>query len=336
MSVSVKLTSVGDVVAALPFVIGFEIRDSVVVAAVGESGRLGVVARCDLPGPGEAAGVAESLVGPVVRERAAAAVVVGYESVLGASAAGVAAVRQALTGAGVAVQDTVAVRDGRWWSLSCPTGSGSCTDPACCPGEGTPLGVSAATAEFVGLGQAPLPGRGSLVEQLRPTPRAVEVEAVCDRSGRPSVVEGLGAWALVLGLAPEDVPGLPVEVLAAAAGVLADLEVRDALIAWLTPGTVPLKFFSPALLEVVRSVPAPWRDGGPGEGVLRAQQAITVLCANLPDRHAAPALTVLASLAWWRGDGAAARVALDRAQAASPGYALADLLARLVDLGIRF
>ncbi len=101
-----------------------------------------------------------------------------------------------------------------------------------------------------------------------------------------------------------------------------------------------MKFFSPALLEAVREVPVPWRDGGlgedgQGEWSHRAQQAITVLCANLPDRHAAPALTVLASLAWWRGDGAAARVALDRAQAASPGYALADLLARLVDLGIR-
>lgn len=327
MSVSVKLSGVGDVVAALPFILGFEIQDSVVVAAVGESGRLGVVARCDLPSAGEAAGVAVSLAAPVVRERAVAAVVVGYESVLGASAAGVAAIKQALTSSGVTVED-VAVRDGRWWSTSC-------TDPACCPVEGTPLGVSAATAEFVGLGQAPLPGRGSLVDQLRPTPRAVEVEAACDRGERPSVVEGLGAWAVVLGSAPEEVGWLPVEVLGAAAGALAVLEVRDALIAWLTPGTVPLRFFSPALLEVVRSVPVPWRDGGPGEGVVRAQQAITVLCANLPDRHAAPALTVLASLAWWRGDGAAARVALDRAQAASPGYALADLLARLVDLGIR-
>ncbi|GAA1436089.1 hypothetical protein GCM10009616_35060 [Microlunatus lacustris] len=76
------------------------------------------------------------------------------------------------------------------------------------------------------------------------------------------MVEGLGAWALVVGC-PEDVAGLPVEVLAAAAGVLADLEVRDGLIAWLTPGTVPLKFFSPVLLEVLRTVPAPWRDGGP-------------------------------------------------------------------------
>ena len=47
------------------------------------------------------------------------------------------------------------------------------------------MGVSAATAEFVGLGQSPLPGRGSLVEQLRPTPRAVEVEVVLDEPAGP-------------------------------------------------------------------------------------------------------------------------------------------------------
>lgn len=334
MSVSVCLSGVGDVVAALPFLLGFEVADSVVVAAVKGSGRLGVVARGDLPGPGDPAGfvaeMAGSLVLPVVREGAAGALVVGVESVEGASAAVAAAVGRALAASGVPVAESVVVRGGRWWSASC-----RCGDPVCCPAEGTAVGVSAAAAEFVGLGVAPLAGRGRLAEQLAPTGRAVEVGATCDRLGRVPVAAGLAGWGQVLASAPDAVHRLPAEVLAAAAGVLADLEVRDVLVAWLTPGTLPLKLFSPALLEAVQQVPVPWRSRGQGDGSRQAQHAVAALCANLPDAHAAPALTVLASLAWWRGDGAAARVALDRARTAAPGYPLADLLTRLVDLGIR-
>jgi transposase len=46
-------------------------------------------------------------------------------------------------------------------------------------------------------------------------------------------------------------------------------------------------------------------------------------------------LTVLANLAWWQGDGALARTALERALVVEPGYRLARLLDRLVDLAIR-
>ena len=55
----------------------------------------------------------------------------------------------------------------------------------------------------------------------------------------------------------------------------------------------------------------------------------------MPDEHAAALLTVLANLAWWLGDGALTRVALDRALEHSPGYRLARLLERMVDLGVR-
>jgi hypothetical protein len=44
---------------------------------------------------------------------------------------------------------------------------------------------------------------------------------------------------------------------------------------------------------------------------------------------------VVANYAWWRGDGTIARLALDRALSIDPGYRLAALLARVVDLGIR-
>jgi transposase len=59
------------------------------------------------------------------------------------------------------------------------------------------------------------------------------------------------------------------------------------------------------------------------------------LCRALPDGQAAPMLTVLANVAWWLGDGALARTALERALAVEPGYRLARLLDRMVVLAIR-
>jgi len=55
----------------------------------------------------------------------------------------------------------------------------------------------------------------------------------------------------------------------------------------------------------------------------------------LPDDLAIPALSVLASYVWWRGDGALARIALARALRCDPDYRLAQLLQRMVDLAIR-
>jgi hypothetical protein len=43
----------------------------------------------------------------------------------------------------------------------------------------------------------------------------------------------------------------------------------------------------------------------------------------------------LAHLAWWLGDGALARTALDRALAVDSDYRLATLLERMVDVAAR-
>ena len=59
------------------------------------------------------------------------------------------------------------------------------------------------------------------------------------------------------------------------------------------------------------------------------------LARHTPDVHAAAVLSVLASLTWHLGDGTLTRVALDRALALDPGYRLALLIERMVDLAIR-
>ena len=62
---------------------------------------------------------------------------------------------------------------------------------------------------------------------------------------------------------------------------------------------------------------------------------LIALCASIPDSEASPALTVLAYYAWVNGKGTIASLALDRALAAQPDYALARLLDRMVSMGIR-
>ncbi len=65
---------------------------------------------------------------------------------------------------------------------------------------------------------------------------------------------------------------------------------------------------------------------------------LLALCRSVPDEcavEAAAVCTVAAHVAWIGGDGAIARVAVERAVRLVPDYRLARLLERLVDLGLR-
>lgn len=122
---------------------------------------------------------------------------------------------------------------------------------------------------------------------------------------------------------------------------LRDVQLRDALIAWMCPGTLPLDALSPDLVDALQScLPDPAWVGHEGDEVAviagrRVMARLQSVVRAVPDEQAAALLTVLANLSWWLGDGALTRVALDRALEHSPGYRLARLLERMVDLGVR-
>lgn len=59
------------------------------------------------------------------------------------------------------------------------------------------------------------------------------------------------------------------------------------------------------------------------------------LARHTPQDLAPGVLTVLASYAWWLGDGALASVALDRALTINPAYRLAQLVEKMVHMAIR-
>jgi len=65
---------------------------------------------------------------------------------------------------------------------------------------------------------------------------------------------------------------------------------------------------------------------------------LLALCRSVPDEcpdEAAAVCTVAAQVAWVGGDGAIARAAVERALRLVPGYRLAQLLERLVEIGLR-
>lgn len=165
------------------------------------------------------------------------------------------------------------------------------------------------------------------------------------------VDESLEAWSRLLGGAgsgnvrSEDLPAL--------VACLRDVHIRDGLIAWLCPGTLGVESLEPRLVEALAAHLGPLdlptepdprgpvraRDDHPRDrrplDADDVQARLEGLCRLVPAEHAAPVLSVVASYAWWRGDGVRAGVALERALDVEPDHRLCALLRRMVSLGIR-
>lgn len=342
----IRLRGPADILAALPFQLGYHPHEAVVVVAL--AGRaIGMVQRLDLPAPEQVDAAVGALLPALVREQPDAVLLVGYESSSSVAMPLLDALATAVRDVGIDVLDRLLVRDGQWFAPDCVSG--------CCPAEGTPLPSpheTPAVADFVALEMAPVPDRGALRRQLDPDPeRCAEVAAVPDLC--PSTVgphddavrrlRQLSRWAVVCDVSAARPPleGLAPEEIADLARSLRDLELRDGLIGWLCPGALPVEALDDDLVDQLRScLPvASWAGGQPtAERAIagrRLQARLVQLCRLLPDRQAAPALTVLANVAWWLGDGALSRVALERALELEPGYRLAHLLGTMVDLAIR-
>jgi hypothetical protein len=386
----IRLRGPADVVAVLPYQLGYHPQDSIVVVALHDR-SVGLIERLDLPRPQDAEAAARVLLGPLLRDRPEAVLLVGYETAAGSSRPALDALRRLVVEAELAVVDRLVVRDGRWFAIDCAD--------TCCPPSGTLVQVadSPAVAEYVGLEVSPLTGRSAIAALVAADPALVEaVDAALadaeladaelaeaeladaepgdaepgdaepgdaepgdvgdpgagqhdagqpgsDRSETARRLEALAGWAVVCDVSGDatDVEDLGPAEVAVLVRSLEDVELRDGLVAWLCPGTLPLDVLPADLVDALRcTLPAPtWHSRSPdGSAAIAARRLVARLQAlvrSVPDEHAAPALTVLANLAWWHGDGALARTCLDRALEALPGYRLARLLERMLDLGVR-
>ncbi len=334
--VPVRLGAPGDLVAALPHLLGFRPQESLIAVSLrGDRARVGLTARVDLP-PAEAQ---DEVLGLLVRSlltdgprEVVLAVVSEHPDRLsrpvrtrlpdGAPVAELPhrdlmghAVRR-FADAGVPVRNALLVRSERWWSYDCAEG-------CCAPGAGTPVpaGTSPLAAASALSGQVVEDGRAALERRIAPVGflAAAGMAQVCAEVGRAVAdrMERLGAdlvaeesWTAVRDavdrVAPGSVGSLPDHDVARVAWGLRDLAVRD-----LAMGLVL------------------------GAAAAGAEVLWTELTRRVPPPLDAAPATLLAVTAWVRGDGAMANVALDRALRSDPGHSLAQLLRTALDACFR-
>jgi hypothetical protein len=323
----VRISDPGDIAAALPALLGFRPRESVVlISLTGPGGvRVGLTVRGDLP-PADSAAAAAVLTRSVRTDRPTAVLLAvvseapdvpeGARRSRHGGPSGLphrGLVRDVvvdLAREGIPVRAALLVRAGRWWSYDCPR-------PCCAPGAGTalPEGVTALEAASVATGVVVERDRDDLLRRITGPggPARGAMAAACRRVaaecsarvlevGFDAVAEE--SWSAVTAAADRCRPGaarpaLSDREVARVVWGLRDRDVRDQALELATGAEAPAAEI--LWTECTRRAPAPL--------------------------DAAPA-TLLAVSAWLRGDGAMANVALTRALAGEPTYALARLLAQ--------
>jgi hypothetical protein len=309
MTTTTSIATPHDLLAAVPFLIGYHPDNSLVLIAL-RGHQLGLAMRVDYPREIDLDQV-DSLATHLVREGADGALIVAYvpgstfdsESLL-------APLRDALCLRNIAIRECIEVRDARWRSTIC-------IDHECCPPEGSPLPViseSRLAAEQV-LDGRPLPyeSNAAFMESiaLDTTPDQLttalgKVRTINYEKAGVHQLQQAGAWAvdrLVSGFAHDGFIR-DYDLLALVLVRLDDLTVRDYAMGLVTP-------------ENIDSVWALWR------AVLKIA----------PKGFIAPVATLFSAVSYERGDGALATRALDRAFADDLRYPLAVLMRRVYAAG---
>ena len=244
---SISLRSPHELLAIVPFVLGFHPTNSIVVLCL-RNRRLGLTQRLDLPLPEHTHHVVSALLPSLVAENPDSVILLGYENRTGESVPALEALNAALRSRSIEIHDRIVVRNERWRSLDCYS-------PDCCPPSGSrvpePADVPGIAAEFIGQGICPHPDRATFACRLEPGPQAAAVAKVL-RSQQKAMAQGVNsqvapraelfaAWPRIL---HPDSPPIASEDAAMASMSLLDIEIRDGLVAWLSPGTLNINELS--------------------------------------------------------------------------------------------
>ncbi|MBD7917101.1 DUF4192 domain-containing protein [Cellulomonas sp. Sa3CUA2] len=352
-----------ELLALVPHLLGFQPRDSAVVVSLrGRRGQVGLVARVDLADvadPTHGPQVARSLATHLHRDGARRAALVVYTET---SAPGGAALAEAAASHVAEAFDVpfggvevVLVGDTTFRCRSC--------EETCCPPQGHPLSDLQATragAEMVLAGSVVAAGREQLGDVGTAPPAARRAVARVRRrradarvraavSGPQALArwraESLAAWRALVAYAATDHRG-PVSrpaLLGRVEAGLVDRRVRDAVLVACLPeaGSLPertLAHAGPDEDAEIRSAIARLVDPGegqpPDDSVRAVRSALEDVVAHGRRGGQAPAATLLATVAWWQGDGARAAVLLERALDDDPEYRLGRLMRSAVEAGL--
>ncbi|MBO3681168.1 DUF4192 domain-containing protein [Streptomyces sp. NEAU-YJ-81] len=345
----VTLRSPAELADALPYVLGFQPDDSIVMIALhGSRGRFGGRLRLGIPRipeewPEVCDQLAECLIGGSERRGGRPDGVVLFlcqEPAEGESGEEAMErlrplaqrLRTACGGLEVPVFEALCISGGRFWSYVCP-------DRRCCPPEGVPLAlpgtsVMAAAATFAGVQV-----RGSLREmeaRLAPlgAPRADGQERALDAAGAelvPRILDGAESTtvcAQTLGLVGrmlDTFQSAPSAADACAADLHDDRLLDDREAAAVIIGLQDRR---------TRDRAAGWMEEVDADAALRLWRALARRCVGPYGEHAAAPLTLAGWVAWSAGDELTARVALGRALRVDPDYLFARLLHQACNEGV--
>ena len=308
---TIPVRSPADLLALVPYLIGFHPSASLCVVGMRES-AVTCAFRYDLPDSDRLDEFSSSLAPMIAGKPVEVVVLAGYGPEADVTLV-MSAAREAMTTAGVRVADALRADQGRYWSYVCG-------NDACCPPEGTPYdaSISAAAAAAVTAGMTALPDRGELVASIAPedgsSRRAVEGAASRAAEQIERQMRGPGG---ARGFIPEirqrisnaldtyqNGERLGVDDVARLSVLLGSIRLRDE--AWVT--------IKPGDLETQLML---WSD------LTRRATVNAAACASL-----------LAFTAWLDGNGALANIAVDRALDADPGYSMARLMGDLLAVGL--
>ena len=301
------LSSPSDIVAIIPYQLGFEPRDSLVVVALeGPRRRFGMTMRLDLAlAAADASDQADYITDVIARHEVRAVIIVAYCADAARADAVVRQLRGGLLMRAVTILEALRADGSRWWSYSC-------TSQGCCGPDGTAYDAdsSRVAAEAVLHGLQKASGRDALRNQFEPAgdgDRTAVLDAcVLERSqDAPSLtVRMAGLDALVLrGLqAPELLSAQDVAALVMA---VQEIRLRDAAWGLMTRERADQHF-------------ALWRH------VMRLA----------PDALMAPAGALAGFAAWLTGAGTVAWHAVDCVLSVDPEYSMANLLRKMLDSAV--
>jgi len=308
-----RLRSASDLLAVVPYLMGFHPSDSVVLVGFGER-TVRFLARADLPEPDDP-GPTRHLVEVTDRQAIDEVALVGYGPPARVDPA-VLEVCGALDQIGLPVREALRVTDDRYWSYLCG-------DQQCCPPEGTPLPVASnpIAVSAVVAGCVALPDRAAMEQRVAPVAGA-EREAFAAATAH---AEHRISRAFISG----DQSMTRARLVRGGAGLL-DRALRrygnggrlaDPAAAWLSVLLGEEQFASVAWQRVDR-------EGAAAHIAMWCDLTRRVEPAYLP-----PVATLLGYAAWRTGDGALAGIAVQRALDANPRYEPAQVMEALLDTG---
>lgn len=302
------LTSPHDLLAAIPFLVGYKPEDSIILISLHED-SIHMAIRVDFPSQISEPDIA-LLMKHLQRDNAEQVIAVFYlPPKVSESHSVIQQITKAISQLPLTLIESIIVKENRWLSLIC-------NDLECCPALGNPMPdieSSRVAVEQIAQGK-PLPFRNAaeLVDSISSLPvdenliELISSIPKIDYETNPLPQQREGAEAVIDFISDFTAEGLSRDkrLIALVLIRLQDLQVRDFALGSVTSETLETYFNA-------------WR------WLLRVA----------PAGYAAPVANLLAAVAYEKGDGALAHRALDRAEQDNSEYAMTKLLREVFSSG---